>query len=165
MTSYRDTLDAIDSARDHAPCGPCQHDAGRGDIGSRKTAKSVDAFVRLTSAQLQQQQQQQEQRRAQQQQEEARRYEEYRRTISRPTFSVPADQNRQWPQQSYDRQKQYPQMQTQQQQQQSRERVQYYQPTTTTTSFPYWERRDNIVHPQTGNYRTPGDVRQRQDEQ
>ncbi|ETN76361.1 hypothetical protein NECAME_11743, partial [Necator americanus] len=41
MTSYRDTLDAIDSARDHAPCGPCQHDVNRNDLntGSRKTAK------------------------------------------------------------------------------------------------------------------------------
>ncbi|CAJ0607954.1 unnamed protein product [Cylicocyclus nassatus] len=44
MTSYRDTLDAIDSARDHAPCGPCQHDVGsRADadatVGLRKSAK------------------------------------------------------------------------------------------------------------------------------
>lgn len=39
MTSYRDTLDAIDSARDHAPCGHCQLDDARTDSGSKKTAK------------------------------------------------------------------------------------------------------------------------------
>ncbi|KAE9414470.1 hypothetical protein Angca_001500 [Angiostrongylus cantonensis] len=54
MTANRDTLDAIDRARGHSPCGPCST-AAQADDRLRKTAKSVDAFLKTTVVQQRQQ--------------------------------------------------------------------------------------------------------------
>ncbi|VDM53633.1 unnamed protein product [Angiostrongylus costaricensis] len=54
MTANRDTLDAIDRARGHSPCGPCNN-AAHDDDRLRKTANSVDAFLKTTVVQQQQQ--------------------------------------------------------------------------------------------------------------
>ncbi|WKX95861.1 hypothetical protein Q1695_012369 [Nippostrongylus brasiliensis] len=71
MTTYRDTLDAIDRARDHSPCGPCQVGVSGegmringGKVRTRMTVKQRHLDSSRLSEQHQRQQQQQLQARA-----------------------------------------------------------------------------------------------------
>ncbi|KHJ76613.1 hypothetical protein OESDEN_23767, partial [Oesophagostomum dentatum] len=117
-------------------------------VRSRHRIESVDAFIKPHAGQHQ----------PQQQQRDPRRYEEYRRSNSQPTFAVRANYNQPQPAQALERQQHHPQMQRQPQyQQQSFGDTRFYQQVT-TTAYPHWNRQQNVNFQQPNNYRTSSNV-------